>query len=88
MTVEFSNTQAAVWNAIQTSLCRKPGSWSPKSSALDKKQGSFKAGYDYHCGEAGSCDHRPTSPTAGLEERFESGAHREDSAWDFVQNAS
>jgi len=42
MTVEFSNTQAIVWNAIQTAL-QEAGFVVANVSALDKKQGSFKA---------------------------------------------
>jgi len=42
MTVEFSNTQASVWNAIQTAL-QEAGFIVANVSALDKKQGSFKA---------------------------------------------
>ena len=42
MTVEFSNTSAAVWNGIQTAL-QKAGFIIANVSALDKQQGSFKA---------------------------------------------
>ena len=42
MTVEFSNTSAAVWNGIQTSL-QRAGFIIANVAALDKKQGSFKA---------------------------------------------
>jgi DNA modification methylase len=42
MTVEFSNTSAAVWNSIQSSL-QYAGFIVANVSALDKKQGSFKA---------------------------------------------
>ena len=42
MTVEFSNTSAAVWNAIQTAL-QSAGFVISTVAALDKKQGSFKA---------------------------------------------
>jgi len=42
MTVEFSNTSAAVWNGIQTAIQRS-GFIIANVSALDKKQGSFKA---------------------------------------------
>lgn len=42
MTVEFSNTSAAVWNGIQTAL-QKAGFVIANVSALDKQQGSFKA---------------------------------------------
>jgi DNA modification methylase len=42
MTVEFSNTSAAVWNSIQNSL-QLSGFVISNVSTLDKKQGSFKA---------------------------------------------
>jgi DNA modification methylase len=42
MTVEFSNTGAAVWNGIQTAL-QRAGFVIANVAALDKKQGSFKA---------------------------------------------
>lgn len=42
MTVEFSNSQASVWNAIQEAI-QKSGFVIASVSALDKKQGSFKA---------------------------------------------
>ncbi|WP_348658429.1 DNA methyltransferase [Heyndrickxia faecalis] len=42
ITVEFSNSQASIWNAIQDSL-QKAGFIIANVSALDKKQGSFKA---------------------------------------------
>ncbi|MCQ8879339.1 site-specific DNA-methyltransferase [Pseudoalteromonas shioyasakiensis] len=42
MTVEFSNTKASVWNNIQTALTES-GFVVANVSALDKKQGSFKA---------------------------------------------
>lgn len=42
MTVEFSNTSAAVWNGIQTGL-QRAGFVLANVAGLDKKQGSFKA---------------------------------------------
>lgn len=42
MTVEFSNSQASVWNAIQEAIGRA-GFIIANVSILDKKQGSFKA---------------------------------------------
>ncbi len=42
MTVEFSNTQSAVWNSIQTALS-EAGFIIANVSVLDKQQGSFKA---------------------------------------------
>jgi DNA modification methylase len=42
ITIEFSNSQASVWNSIQDSI-QKAGFVIANVSALDKKQGSFKA---------------------------------------------
>lgn len=42
MTVEFSNTNASVWNGIQTSL-QKAGFIVANVAGLDKKQGSYNA---------------------------------------------
>ena len=42
MTVEFSNTSAAVWNGIQAAL-QRAGFVIANVAALDKQQGSFKA---------------------------------------------
>lgn len=42
MTIEFSNTSAAVWNSIQNAL-QGVGFVVANVAALDKKQGSFKA---------------------------------------------
>ncbi|HAS6049574.1 TPA: DNA methylase [Vibrio vulnificus] len=42
LTVEFSNTKASVWNSIQTAIS-EAGFVVANVSALDKKQGSFKA---------------------------------------------
>jgi DNA modification methylase len=83
MTVEFSNTKASVWNNIQTALT-EAGFVVANVSALDKKQGSFKA---------------TTTPTAvkqdliisaykpngGFEKRFQEEAATEEGVWDFVR---
>ncbi len=83
LTVEFSNTKAAVWNAIQSALERS-GFVVANVASLDKKQHSFKA---------------VTTPTAvkqdlvisaykpngGLEGRFEIESGREEGVWDFVR---
>ena len=83
MTVEFSNTKASVWNSIQAALTES-GFIVANVSALDKKQGSFKA---------------VTTPTAvkqdlvisaykpngGFEERFQKEAQAEEGVWDFVR---
>jgi DNA modification methylase len=83
MTVEFSNTKASVWNSIQTALT-EAGFIVANVSALDKKQGSFKA---------------VTTPTAvkqdlvisaykpngGLEKRFANTAETEEGIWVFLR---
>ena len=83
MTVVFSNSRASVWNSIQSAL-QETGFVVASVSALDKKQGSFRA---------------VTSPTAvkqdlvisaykpdgGLEERFPTNSACEDGVWDFVR---
>ncbi len=88
ITVEFSNTKSAVWNVIQAAIT-EAGFIVANVSALDKKQGSFKA---------------VTTPTAvkqdlvisaykpngGFEERFLKTISRQDAGsteavWDFVR---
>jgi DNA modification methylase len=83
MTVEFSNTQAAIWNLIQSAL-QEAGFVVANVSALDKKKLAFKA---------------VTSPTAvkqdlvisaykpngGLEERFSKSGLSEEGVWDFIR---
>lgn len=82
MTVEFSNTNASVWNSIQVALS-EAGFIVANVSALDKKQGSFKA------------VNTPTAvkqdlvisaykPNGGFEERFQKEAQTEEGVWDFV----
>ena len=44
MTVEFSNTSAAVWNGIQTAL-QRAGFIISNIAALDKKQGGITVHY-------------------------------------------
>lgn len=84
MTVEFSNSQAAVWNSIQTTL-QEAGFVVANVAALDKQQRSFRS---------------VTSPTAvkqdlvisaykpngGLEARFAKVAGQEQGAWEFVRS--
>jgi hypothetical protein len=83
ITVEFSNTQAAVWNAIQFALERS-GFVVANVASLDKRQHSFKAVAT------------PTAvkqdliisaykPNGGLETRFKMQAGTVDGVWDFVR---
>lgn len=83
MTVEFSNTKASIWNSIQTALS-EAGFIVANVSALDKKQGTFKA---------------VTTPTAvkqdliisaykpngGFEKRFVREAQTEEGVWYFIR---
>ncbi len=82
MTVEFSNTQASVWNAIQVSL-QRAGFVVSNVSALDKKQNSFKA---VMTATAVKQDLIISAykPNGGLEERLVVGGATETSVWDFV----
>ncbi len=83
MTVEFSNTQAAVWNAIQTAL-QEAGFVVANVSALDKKQGSFKA-VTTTTAVKQDLIISAYKPNGGLEDRFSKAGGSEDSAWDFVR---
>ena len=83
ITVEFSNSQASVWNAIQTTM-QEAGFVRTSVMALDKQQRSFRS---------------VTSPTAvkqdlvisaykpngGLEDRFAKRGETEEGVWDFIR---
>ena len=82
MTVEFSNTAAAVWNAIQQALVQS-GFVVASVAALDKQQGSFKAVTSPTAVKQDlviSC----YKPSAELARKIEERAGREDNVWDFV----
>jgi len=83
MTIEFSNTQASVWNTIQISL-QEAGFVVANVSALDKKQGSFKA-VTTTTAVKQDLVISAYKPNGGLEERFVKAGGNEDSAWDFVR---
>lgn len=83
MTVEFSNTQAVVWNAIQTAL-QEAGFVVANVSALDKKQGSFKA-VTTTTAVKQDLVISAYKPNGGLEDRFTKAGGTTDSAWDFVR---
>lgn len=83
ITVEFSNTQASVWNSIQTAL-QEAGFVVANVSTLDKLKGSFNS------------INNPTSvkqdlvisaykPNGGLEERFSRTGSTIAGVWDFVR---
>jgi hypothetical protein len=83
MTVEFSNTKASVWNAIQIAL-QEAGFVVANISALDKKQGSFKA-VTTTTAVKQDLVISAYKPNGGLEERFALSGGDERSAWDFVR---
>ncbi|KAF0228154.1 MAG: DNA methylase N-4/N-6 domain-containing [Beijerinckiaceae bacterium] len=83
MTVEFSNTKASVWNAIQIAL-QEAGFVVANISALDKKQGSFKA-VTTTTAVKQDLVISAYKPNGGLEERFASSGGNEQSVWDFVR---
>lgn len=81
MTVEFSNTSAAVWNGIQTAL-QRAGFVIANVAGLDKKQGSFKAVTTPTAVKQDlviSC----YKPTSEFESQFKA-QHGEVAVWDFV----
>lgn len=83
MTVEFSNSQASVWNAIQTSL-QEAGFIVANVAALDKQQGSFKA-VTTTTAVKQDLVISAYKPNGGLEDRFAKRGETEEGAWDFVR---
>lgn len=83
LTVEFSNTSAAVWNSIQNAL-QNVGFVIASVSALDKKQGSFKA---VTTTTAVKQDLVITcyKPSKDLAEKIVGASERKETVWDFVQ---
>ena len=83
MTVEFSNTKAAVWNAIQTAL-QNSGFVITNVAALDKKQGSFKAVTTPAAVKQDlviSC----YKPSHDFDEKFKKSQYSEVGVWDFIE---
>ena len=83
MTVEFSNTKAAVWNSIQTALT-EAGFIVANVSGLDKKQGSFNA-ITTTTSVKQDLVISAYKPNGGFEERFQKEAQTEEGVWDFVR---
>ncbi len=84
MTVEFSNTAAAVWNALQNSLTRS-GFAIALVRGLDKKQGSFNAQTTLTAVKQDlviTC----YKPSEELVERIQQGVGGVTTAWDFVED--
>jgi DNA modification methylase len=83
MTVEFSNTQASIWNVIQTTL-QEVGFVVANVSALDKQKGSFKA-ITTTTAVKQDLVISAYKPNGGLEDRFAKRGETEEGAWDFVR---
>lgn len=83
MTVEFSNSQAAVWNAIQTTL-QEAGFVVANVAALDKQQRSFRS-VTTTTAVKQDLVISAYKPNGGLEDRFAKRGETEEGAWDFVR---
>jgi 16S rRNA G966 N2-methylase RsmD len=83
MTVVFSNSSAAVWNAIQAAL-QQAGFVVANVSAMDKQQGSYRQVTSTTAVKQDLVI-SAYKPNGGLEDRFARAAGNEDSAWDFVR---
>lgn len=83
ITVEFSNTQASVWNSIQVAL-QEAGFVVANVSALDKRQGSFNS-VTTTTSVKQDLVISAYKPNGGLEDRFVSSGGGEESVWDFVR---
>ena len=83
MTVEFSNTSAAVWNGIQNSL-QNAGFILANVSSLDKQQGTFQAVMSPTAVKQDlviSC----YKPSSEFDEKFKQHQHTDVAVWDFVE---
>ncbi len=82
MTVEFSNTSAAVWNGIQTAL-QKAGFVIANVAAIDKMQGSFNAVSNATSVKQDlviSC----YKPSSEFDIKFQQSQNNEVGIWDFI----
>lgn len=83
MTVVFSNSKAAVWNAIQVAL-QQTGFVVAEVTALDKVQGSFQQVMSPNTVKQDLVI-SVYKPNGGLEKRFKERGATTESVWDFVQ---
>jgi len=84
MTVEFSNTQARVWNTLQTTL-QEAGFIIANVSALDKKQGSFNA-ITTTTAVKQDLIISAYKPNGNLQVRFNKTAGTEAGVWEFIRS--
>lgn len=83
MTVVFSNSKAAVWNAIQVAL-QQAGFVVAEVTALDKVQGSYRQVTSTTAVKQDLVI-SAYKPNGGLEDRFNRAGATVETAWDFVQ---
>lgn len=83
MTVVFSNSKAAVWNAIQVAL-QQAGFVVAEVNALDKVQGSYRQVTSTTAVKQDLVI-SAYKPNGGLEKRLAERGAAPESAWDFVQ---
>ena len=83
MTVVFSNTSAAVWNGIQSSM-QQAGFVVANVSVLNKQQGSFNAVTNTTSVKQDLVI-SAYKPNGGFEQRFQKEAQTEEGVWDFVR---
>ena len=83
MTVEFSNTQASVWNSIQASL-QEVGFIVANVAALDKQQGSFNAVTNTTSVKQDLVI-SAYKPTETLEKNFNRDGGSMENVWEFVR---
>jgi hypothetical protein len=83
MTVVFSNSKAAVWNAIQVAL-QQAGFVVAEVTALDKQQGSYRQVTSTTAVKQDLVI-SAYKPNGGLEQRFQERGPTVETAWDFVQ---
>ena len=82
MTVEFSNTSAAVWNSIQTSITQS-GFIVANVSALDKKHGGIKA-MTYATAVKQDLVISCYKPSSEFDKRFNQNVTSGFAVWDFI----
>lgn len=83
ITIEFSNTQAAVWNSIQSALS-EAGFVVANVAALDKKRGGLNAIVGVTAVKQDLVI-SAYKPNGGLEQRFAKTGGTEESVWDFAR---
>ena len=83
ITVEFSNSKAAVWNAIQTTM-QEAGFVRTSVMALDKQLRSFRS-VTTTTAVKQDLVISAYKPNGGLEERFSKNGATPDGVWDFIR---